>query len=114
MNTTELLNIFSTFTKDNWIEFDRIKNLTFQPSQEELEEQIKQQKEYKQNLINSKLKTLWIERQEIITIEFALWLLEIINAKQFVWADLEWWLKNQIILFWDLETAFNELILRYL
>jgi predicted ATP-dependent Lon-type protease len=58
MNTTELLNIFSTFTKEDWIEFDRLKSLPFQPTQEELEEQARQQEEQKQLVITSKLQAL--------------------------------------------------------
>jgi hypothetical protein len=40
--------------------------------------------------------------------------LETINAKQFVGEDLNWWIDNQLVLFGDLETAFNELVIRYL
>jgi hypothetical protein len=58
MNTTELLNIFSQFTKEDWIEFDRIKSLPFQPTQEEVEEQQRQQEEQKQLVINSKLQAI--------------------------------------------------------
>jgi predicted ATP-dependent Lon-type protease len=58
MNTTELLQIFSQFTKEDWIEFDRIKSLAFQPTQEELEEQARQQEEQKQLVITSKLQAI--------------------------------------------------------
>ena len=110
MNTTELLNIFSEFTKEDWIEFDRIKSLPFQPTQEELEEQARQQEEQKQLVITSKLQAIWIERPEVITQEFVLQLLEAINAREFVWADLDKWINSQIELFWDIETAFNDLV----
>jgi hypothetical protein len=33
-----------------------------------------------------------------------------INAKEFVWGDLEKWIEAQIILFGDLETAFDDLV----
>jgi hypothetical protein len=58
MTTTELLNIFSTFTKEDWIEFDRLKSLAFQPTQEELEEQARQQEKQKQLVITSKLQAI--------------------------------------------------------
>jgi hypothetical protein len=33
-----------------------------------------------------------------------------INAKEFVWDDVEKWVLNQIEVFWDLETAFDDLV----
>ena len=110
MTTTELLNIFSTFTKEDWIEFDRLKSLPFQPTQEELEEQTRQQEEQKQLVITSKLQAIWIERPETITKEFVLELLETINAREFVWADLSTWIENQCLLFGDLKAAFDDLV----
>jgi hypothetical protein len=109
-NMNTLLTTFSTFTREDWIEFDRLKWLAFQPTQEELEEQAKQQEEQKQLVITNKLQAIWITRPEVITKEFVLQLLEIINAKEFVWADLDLWIENQINLYWDLETAFNDLV----
>jgi predicted ATP-dependent Lon-type protease len=58
MNITELLNIFSQFTKEDWIEFDRLKSLLFEPTEEELEEQARQQEEQKQLVITSKLQAI--------------------------------------------------------
>ena len=110
MNTLELLNIFWQFTKEDWNEFDRLKSLAFQPTQEELEEQARQQEKQKQLVITSKLQAIWIERPEVITKEFVLQLLETINAREFVWADLDWWVEKQCLLFGDIETAFNDLV----
>ena len=114
MQTQELLNIFSQFTREDWNKFDKIKSLAFQPTQEELEEQARQQEEYRQSVITSKLQAIWIERPKTVTKEFVLYLLQWINAQQFVWDNLEEWIESQVILFWDIETAFNELVIRYL
>lgn len=114
MIKTELLEIFSTFTKEDWIEFDRIKSLAFQPTEEELEAQRIEQEQNRLNTINYKLSNLWITRPEIITKEFVIWLLTQLNAEQFIWDDFETWVDNQVLLFWDIETAFNDLVIRYL
>jgi hypothetical protein len=58
MQTQELLNIFSQFTREDWNKFDKIKSLAFQPTQEELEEQARQQEEYRQSVITSKLQAI--------------------------------------------------------
>jgi hypothetical protein len=58
MNTIELLNIISTFTKEDWQEFDRLKSLPFQPTQEELEAQRLEQEQNKKLVIENKLKAL--------------------------------------------------------
>ena len=114
MNRTELLNIFSTFTREDWNNFDNIRNLAFQPTQSEIDKQKIQQALYRKNEINSKLANLWIARPEIITKEFIIWLLTQMKAEQFIWDDFSWWIDNQILLFWDIETAFDELLLRFL
>lgn len=110
----ELLELFSTFTREDWQEFDRIKNLPFQPTEEELEAQKLEQEQNRMNTINSKLANIWITRPELITKEFVIWLLTQLNAEQFIWNDFDLWVDNQILLFWDLETAFDDLVIRFL
>lgn len=114
MTTQELLQIFSQFTREDWQQMETIKNIAFQPTQAEIDLQTQEQELARINAINSKLANLWITRPKIITKEIVLLLLTQIKAEQFIWADFEWWIENQIILFWDLETAFNELVLTYL
>ena len=110
----ELLELFSTFTREDWDEFDRIKNLPFQPTEEELEAQRLEQEQARINMINSKLTNLWITRPEVITKEFVIWLLTQLKAEQFIWDDFDWWIENQILLFGDIEKAFNDLVIRFL
>lgn len=112
MNT--LLEQFSTFTKEDWIEFDKIKSKAFEPTLEEKEAQRLEQEQNRINTINSKLANLWITRPEVITKEFVIWLLTSLNAEQFIWDDFNKWIENQISLFGDLETSFDDLVLRYL
>ena len=112
MNT--LLEQFSTFTKEDWIEFDRLKSKAFEPTLEEKEAQRLEQEQAKIELINSKLANLWITRPEVITKEFVIWLLTSLNAQQFIWDDFDKWVNSQEELFGDLETAFDDLVLRYL
>lgn len=114
MTTQELLEIFSTFTREDWKQMEAIKNIAFQPTQEELEAQRLEQEQYKINAINQKLTNIWINRPQIITKEFVILLLTQLNAQQFIWDDFSWWVDNQILLFWDIETAFDDLVLKYL
>lgn len=109
-----LLQEIANFTKEDWQEFDRLKNLVFQPTQEEIEKQKEEQEKQKQSLINSKLKAIWIEKPETITREIVLNLLEKLNAKQWIWDDYNKFIDNQIVLFWDLNTAFENLLINNL
>jgi len=112
MNT--LLEQFSTFTKEDWIKFDELKSQAFEITLEEIETQRLQEIENKKIAIETKLANLWIVRPEIITKEYVIWLLTILNAEQYIWADFNKWVDNQISLFGDLETAFDDLVLRFL
>jgi hypothetical protein len=58
MTTTELLQIFSQFTREDWQEFDRLKSLPFEPTEQELETQRLEQEQNKKLVIENKLKTL--------------------------------------------------------
>lgn len=109
-----LLEQFSTFTKEDWIKFDELKGKAFEPTLEEIEIQRIKQEQARIELIKIKLSNLWITRPEIITKEYVIWLLTSLNAQQFIWADFDKWVDNQISLFGDLETAFDDLVLRFL
>ena len=112
MNT--LLEQFSTFTKEDWIKFDELKGKAFEPTLEEIEIQRIEQEQARMELIKTKLANLWITKPEIITKEYVIWLLTSLNAQQFIWADFDKWIDNQISLFGDIETAFDDLVLRFL
>ena len=105
-----LLQEFANFTREDWNAYESFKAKAFEPTQEELETQRLEQENNKKLVIETKLKALWITRPQIVTKEFVLWLLNIINAKEFVWNDVEKWVLNQIEVFWDLETAFDDLV----
>ena len=49
MNTTELLAIFQSFTKEDWQQFDELKAQKTTPAQEEIEEQERKQEEQRIN-----------------------------------------------------------------
>ena len=104
MDKIELIEIFKTFNSDDWNEFYNMR-IYEQPIETIIDNT---------KLINDKLSAIWITRPEIITKEFVLWLLEKLDAKQFVWEDLGKWIDNQIELFWSLELAFDDLVTRYL
>lgn len=112
MNT--LLEQFSTFTKEDWIEFDRLKSKAFEPTLEEIETQRLEQEQARIELIKTKLSNLWITRPKVITKEYVIWLLTQLKAEQFIWDDFDKWVNSQEKLFGDLEIAFDDLVLRYL
>ncbi len=114
MTKQELLELLSTFTRDDWQSMDMLRSIVFQPTQEEIDTQDQVLKTQKAELIASKLALLWVTRPETITKEFALSFLTSINAQQFVWEDLSVWIDDQAILFGDLDTAFDDLVIRYL
>jgi hypothetical protein len=58
MNTTDLLNIFNNFTKEDWQEFDKIKAKPFEITEEEKEAELLLQEEQRQLLINNKLQNI--------------------------------------------------------
>jgi hypothetical protein len=58
MNTTDLLNIFNNFTKEDWQEFDKIKANAFEITEEEKEAELLLQEEQRQLLINNKLQNI--------------------------------------------------------
>ncbi len=114
MTKQELLDLFSTFTREDWQAMDTLRNTAFQPTQEEINTQSQQLQAQRTELIASKLALLWVTRPETITKEFALGFLTSINAEQFIWDDLSSWINDQEILFGDLDTAFDDLVIRYL
>lgn len=114
MTKAELLEFFSTFTREDWKQMEAIKNIAFQPTPEELEAQRLEQEQYRKTLINEKLSNVWVSRPQTITKEFVILLLTQLNAQQFIWDDFETWVSNQEVLFWSLDKAFDDLVLRYL
>lgn len=112
MNT--LIEQFSTFTKEDWIKFDELKGKAFEPTLAELEVQRIEQEQARIELIKTKLANLWINRPETITKEYVIWLLTMLKAEQFIWNDFDKWVESQINLFWNIEIAFDDLVLRYL
>lgn len=105
---------FSLWTRQDFIDFDTRRSIVMQPTQAEIDAQILDQEQAKLAYINQKLSALGITRPSTITKEFVIWILTQLNAEQFIGNDFSGWVDNQEILFGSLETAFNELVLRYL
>lgn len=105
---------YTTWTRADWLAFDNARSKCFAPTTEEIEAQKKKAEEDRINAIQNELTSLGIDRPEHITKEWALWFLTMIDAKVFIGDDLSWWLDSQEILFWTLDNAFDDLILRYL
>lgn len=104
----------SQWTRQDFIDFENRKNEVFQPTIEEQELERLAQIENNKQIIISKLANIGVIRPDIITKDFVLELLTWINAEQYIWNNFDTWIDNQVILFWDLDTAFNELVIRYL
>lgn len=104
---------FTTWTRQDFIDFDNRRAEVFTPTTEELAQIEAENKQKKEAIVKQKLERIgyWsLEKTKEAVIPF----LYAINAQQFIWADVEKWVDNQILLYWDTETAFNEIIYNYL
>ncbi len=105
---------FQWRTRQQRQEFDAIKIKSFEPTPEEILQQEKEQENLKQEQINFKLSTRWIVKPDVITKEWMLKVMDWLDAKQFLWEDLDWYLNNQLELHWTLEKVMDNLVLTYL
>lgn len=101
-------------TRQDWINFEKAKAKAFEPTQEEIENERIKQENKRKLLPEEKIKNLWINRPEKITKEWAIWFLNAIDAKQYIWDDIDWWIETQEIVFWSIDKAFDDLVIRYL
>ena len=105
---------YTTRTRADRLAFDEAKRLAFQPTEQEIAEQKAKQEQDRKDMIKQKLQAVGAERPTKITKPRALQFLVMLDARQYIWDDLEKRIDDQIELFWDLEKAFDDLILRYL
>lgn len=105
---------FSLWTRQNFLDFDAQRSLVMQPTQAELDTQAIEQEQARLMNINQKLSALGITRPSVITKDFVMWMLTELKAEQFIGDDFSTWVDNQEILFGSLETAFDDLVSRYL
>lgn len=105
---------FSQWTREDYLAFELRKAEVMKPTQTELDLQKAQELTNRKNAINIKLSELWITRPEFITKEFVIGMLTQIKAEQFIGNDFSEWVDNQIILFGDIETTFDDLVIRFL
>lgn len=104
---------FSQWTREDYLAFELRKAEVMKPTQTELDLQKAQELTNRKNAINIKLSLLWITRPEVITKTFVIWMLTQMKAEQFIGTDFSGWVDNQILLFWDIETAFDDLVARF-
>lgn len=105
---------FSTWTKEDFLAMEARREEVFALTTEEILASENQYKEKVKLAVTDKLANIWVTYPKVIDKSYVIEFLDNINAKQFVWADLEWWVDNQIYLFGDIESAFNDLVFRYL
>ena len=104
---------FTNWTRQDFIDFDNRRIEVFSPTPDEIAQRDYDNKQKKDAIVKQKLENIWywnLEKTKEAVVPF----LYAINAQQFVWADIEKWVDNQILLYWDIETAFNEIIYNYL
>ncbi len=105
---------FSQWTREDYMAFELRKAEVMKPTQTELDSKKAQELTNTKNAINIKLSLLWITRPEVITKTFVIWMLTQMKAEQFIGKNFSEWVDNQIILFGDIETAFDDLVSRFL
>ena len=105
---------FSARTRAQWLEFQSIKDNAFLPTEEENEQQRVEQEEARKKVIIQKMLARWIEKPNPIKKEWMLQVMDWLDAKQFLWEDIEWYIDNQLKLHWTLENVMDNLVLTYL
>lgn len=110
MTKEELISIIDTFTKEDWLAFDSMRINKFKPDESEVTLQAESLNKQKMESVKQKLIRIWFIYPDVLTKEFVLQFLTAINAGEFVWEDLNWWVDAQIELFGSLDTAFIELV----
>jgi hypothetical protein len=110
MNKIELLECFTTFTREDFKNLDKIRTDIFAPTQEEIEAEEARKEEEKINIITQKLAKYNIVPPVPFTREFMIWFLDKIDAKEFIWADYNKFIDDNIVLYWTMEKAFHALV----
>lgn len=105
---------YTTRTRQDWIDFDNARSKVFEPTQEEIEVQEQQIEIQRRQIIDDKLLSRWIVLPSPLTKQWMLLALAWLNAKSFVWDDVEWRLDWQIELYWDIKSALDNLVITYL
>lgn len=105
---------YTTRTRQDWIDFDNARSEAFKPTAQEIQQQEDFEAQQKRELIDQKLESRWIVLPSTISKKWMLWALEWLNAKSFVWDDVEWRLDWQIELYWNIEDALDSLVITYL
>lgn len=99
MDNSQLKELLPDFTIENW---------------ETVYEYRNSQQATKEVSGREKLESIWFQVPEVITKEYCIQLLTQLDARQFIGNDYDKWVDNQVILFGDLDTAFNEIVTRFL
>lgn len=76
---------FSSWTKEQWIEFDNIRNILFETTQEEIDIQLVAAEQAKLDKTNTVLASVNMTLPEIVDRVFLLAFAEAIDAQQYVW-----------------------------
>lgn len=103
---------FSSWTREQWAEFDAIRSACCALTQAEIDAQNAAIAQAKLDKANTVLASYGLTMPEIVDKPFLLQFAEVIDAKQFVW-DVSVWIDWQIALHWDTKTWLIEVINQY-
>lgn len=105
---------YTTRTRQDWLNFEQARSKAFEPTSEELEQERIVQEEARRQDINDRLSSRWIVVPSPLTKQWMLAALSWLNAKAFVWKDVELRLDWQIEYYWSIESALDNLVITYL
>ncbi len=105
---------FTQLERVDFENFDKRRQEVMKQTQAEIDEQKEQELLNRTYAINWKLSALGITRPENITKDFVIGMLTQMNAAQFIGKDFEKWIDNQILIYWDLDNAFDDIVIRFL
>lgn len=105
---------FSKRTREDWREFDAIRQAVFTQTPKEIAEEEEQQKNTRLQIVSDKLATIWMSVPQNLTKTRIVTFMNNINAKQWVWEDMQKYLQGQLELHGSYKKLIEYLVLTYL
>ena len=105
---------FATRTREDRQQFDSIRETAFIQKAQEIADHEAQTQATRLQVVTNKLATIWMSVPEKLTKAWVVTFMTNINAKQWVWEDIQRYLQWQLELHWSYKKVIEYLVLTYL
>lgn len=105
---------FSWRTRKQRQEFDSIKQAVLTQTPEEIAAEEEEEIATRLKIVSDKLATIWMSVPQNLTKTRVVTFMNNINAKQWVWGDIQKYLQWQLELHWSYKKVIEYLVLTYL